>query len=87
VARPSLEVADVFRFHGQQYKAKQGKHLHLSQLKVMSAIEACRSAKLGGHQLHCPQCETDVIAYNSCRDRPCREAIVRSAKRHRLSAG
>jgi hypothetical protein len=59
-------VADVFRFHGQQYKAKQGKHLHLNQLKVMSAIEACRSAKLGGHQLHCSQCETDVIAYNSC---------------------
>jgi hypothetical protein len=76
-----LEVADVFRFHGQQYKAKQGKHLHLSQLKVMSAIEACRSAKLGGHQLHCAQCETDVIAYNSCRNRHCPKCQASSAKR------
>lgn len=81
MARPSLEVADVFRFHGQQYKAKQGKHLHLSQLKVMSAIEACRSAKLGGHQLHCAQCETDVIAYNSCRNRHCPKCQASSAKR------
>jgi hypothetical protein len=81
VARPSLEVADVFRFHGQQYKAKQGKHLHLNQLKVMSAIEACRSAKLGGHQLHCSQCETDVIAYNSCRNRHCPKCQASSAKR------
>jgi hypothetical protein len=87
VARPSLEVADVFRFHGAQYKAKQGKHLHLSQLKVMSAIEACRSAKLGGHQLHCSQCETDVIAYNSCRNGPCRETIARSVRHRVLSAG
>jgi hypothetical protein len=86
VARPSLEVADVFSFHGAQYKAKQGKHLHLSQLKVMSAIEACRSAKLGGHQLHCAQCETDVIAYNSCRNGPCRETIVPNAK-HLLQKG
>jgi hypothetical protein len=76
-----LEVADVFRFHGQQYKAKQGKHLHLNQLKVMSAIEACRSAKLGGHQLHCAQCETDVIAYNSCRNRHCPKCQASSAKR------
>jgi hypothetical protein len=76
-----LEVADVFRFHGHQYKAKQGKHLHLSQLKVMSAIEACRSAKLGGHQLHCSQCETDLIAYNSCRNRHCPKCQASSAKR------
>jgi uncharacterized protein len=81
VARPSLEVADVFRFHGQQYKARQGKHLHLSQLKVISAIEACRTAKLGGHQLHCAKCETDVIAYNSCRNRHCTKCQASSAKR------
>jgi hypothetical protein len=76
-----LEVADVFRFHGQQYKARQGKHLHLSQLKVISAIEACRTAKLGGHQLHCAKCETDVIAYNSCRNRHCTKCQASSAKR------
>ena len=81
MSRPALEVADVFRLHSAQYKAKQGKHLHLSQLKVMSAIEACRSAKLGGHQLHCSKCETDLISYNSCRNRHCPKCQASSAKR------
>lgn len=81
MSRPSLEVADVFRFHGPRYRAKQGKHLHLNQRKVMSAIESCRSAKLGGHQLHCSHCETDLIAYNSCRNRHCPKCQASSAKR------
>ena len=63
-SRPALEVADVFRFYGAQYKTKQQGHLSLHQLKVMSAIERCRSAQLGGHQLHCGKCETDLIAYH-----------------------
>ncbi len=86
-SRPAIEVADVFRFYGAQYKAKQRGHLSLNQLKVMSAIERCRTAQLGGHELHCNKCETDLIAYNSCRNRPCREAIVLSASRQQLSVG
>lgn len=79
--RPSLEVADVFRFYGEQYKAVQQGHLSLNQLKVMSAITRCRSAQLGGHQLHCPQCDTNLIAYNSCRNRHCPKCQSSAAKR------
>ena len=79
--RPSLEVADVFRFYGEQYKAIQQGHLSLNQLKVMSAITRCRSAQLGGHQLHCPQCDTNLIAYNSCRNRHCPKCQSSAAKR------
>jgi hypothetical protein len=81
VVRASLEVADVFRFYGGDYKTKQQGHLSLNQLKVMSAIERCRSAQLGGHQLHCDKCETDIIAYNSCRNRHCPKCQASSAKR------
>jgi hypothetical protein len=79
--RPSLEVADVFRFYGGDYKTKQQGHLSFNQLKVMSAIERCRTAQLGGHQLHCDKCETDLIAYNSCRNRHCPKCQASSAKR------
>ena len=64
--RASLEVADIFRSYGAQYKATHQGHLSLNQLKVMSAIQRCRSAQLGGHLLLCPQCNTQLIAYNSC---------------------
>ncbi|WP_158966715.1 IS91 family transposase [Paraglaciecola sp. L3A3] len=80
-SRPALEVADVFRFYGAQYKTQQQGHLSLHQLKVMSAIERCRSAQLGGHQLHCGKCETDLIAYNSCRNRHCPKCQSSAAKR------
>jgi hypothetical protein len=79
--RTSLEVADIFRLYGPQYKTTQQGHLSLNQLKVMSAIKRCRSAQLGGHQLHCPQCDTDLIAYNSCRNRHCPKCQSSSAKR------
>lgn len=80
-SRPPLEVADVFRFSGKDYKASHQGHLSLSQLKVMSAIERCRSAQLGAHHLHCDTCESDVIAYNSCRNRHCPKCQGSSAKR------
>lgn len=80
-SRTPLEVADVFRLSGAQYKQSQQGHLSLAQLKVMSAIERCRSAQLGGHHLHCEQCHTDVIAYNSCRNRHCPKCQGASAKR------
>jgi hypothetical protein len=69
--RPALEVADVLRAAGPGYRAQQRGHLSLGQLKVMSAIEACRSAALGGHALQCSSCGQPQISYNSCRNRHC----------------
>lgn len=80
-SRPPLEVADVFRLSGTQYKSAQHGRLSLAQLKVMSAIERCRSAQLGAHHLHCEHCHTDAIAYNSCRNRHCPKCQGASAKR------
>jgi len=71
VARLALEVADIFRTHGPHWRQEQHGHLSLGQLKVMSAIEQCRSAALGGHSLQCPACDHLQIAYNSCRNRHC----------------
>lgn len=79
--RTSLEVADIFRTYGAHYKATQQGHLSLNQLKVISAIQRCRSAQLGSHLLHCPQCNTQIIAYNSCRNRHCPKCQSSAAKR------
>jgi len=81
MVRPALEVADIFRVHGPAWRAAQQGHLSLGQLKVMSAIEQCRSAALGGHVLHCPACEHDEIAYNSCRNRHCPKCQGAAARR------
>jgi hypothetical protein len=81
MVRPALEVADIFRAHGPAWRAVQQGHLSLGQLKVMSAIEQCRSAALGGHVLHCPACAHDEIAYNSCRNRHCPKCQASAAKR------
>lgn len=80
-SRPTWEVADVFRLSGATYKAVHKGHISLSQLKVMSAIERCRSAQLGAHHLHCDSCETDTIAYNSCRNRHCPKCQGSRAKK------
>ena len=64
--RPDLEVADIFRVAGPGWREQQRGHLSLAQLKVMSAIEQCRSAALGGHVLRCTACEQSQLAYNSC---------------------
>jgi hypothetical protein len=79
--RPSLEVADIFRAHGPAWRQSQQGHLSLSQLKVMSAIEQCRSAALGGHVLCCTACEQTEISYNSCRNRHCPKCQANAAKR------
>jgi hypothetical protein len=71
VARPALEVADIFRAHGPAWRRAQAGHLSLGQLKVMSAIEHCRTAALGGHVARCEDCAHTQIAYNSCRNRHC----------------
>ena len=67
----SLEVADILRRHGAAYRAAHAGHLSLAQLKVMSAIETCRTAALGGHIDACDDCGFVRIAYNSCRNRHC----------------
>ena len=69
--RPKLEVADIFRAHGTAYRRDHAGHLNLPQLKVMSAIENCRTAALGGHVVACTKCNHQHIAYNSCRNRHC----------------
>ena len=81
MGRPALEVADIFRAHGPAWRLSQREHLSLGQLKVMSAIEQCRSAALGGHLLHCKECEHGEIAYNSCRNRHCPKCQASAAKR------
>jgi hypothetical protein len=69
--RPSLEVADIFRMHGSAWRTANVGHVSLAQLKVMSAIESCRTATLGGHIEGCEDCGHRRIAYNSCRNRHC----------------
>jgi hypothetical protein len=69
--RASLEVADIFRAAGPTYRAVHAGHLSLAQLKVMAAIEHCRTATLGGHVEACEDCGHWRITYNSCRNRHC----------------
>ena len=81
MARPALEVADIFRDHGPAWRhANQGRLSH-AQAKVMSAIEGCRTAALGGHVARCENeaCGHRVIAYNSCRNRHCPKCHVWTA--------
>src|SRR6516162_2697626 len=69
--RPRLEVADVFHRHGAAWRRANAGHVSLGQLQVISAIEQCRSAALGGHVERCEDCGHSRIAYNSCRNRHC----------------
>src|ERR1700724_293458 len=73
MARPALEVADILRDHGPAWREANRGHVSLEQLKVMSAIERCRTAALGGHVARCEHaaCGHTEISYNSCRNRHC----------------
>ena len=71
MSRPKLEVADIFRRHGEAWRRDSVGHVSCAQLRVMSAIEACRTAALGGHVERCEDCAHTRIAYNSCRNRHC----------------
>jgi len=79
--RPALDIADIFRAHGPAWRQAQAGHLSLGQLKVMSAIEACRTAELGGHVERCEDCDRVQIAYNSCRNRHCPKCQGAAAQR------
>jgi hypothetical protein len=80
VSRPALEVADIFRVHGPAWRKANAGHVSLDQLKVMSAIESCRTAALGGHVARCEKCSHTLIAYNSCRNRHCPKCQGAAAK-------
>jgi hypothetical protein len=75
-----LEVADIFRGHGPAWRQANAGHVSLGQLKVMSAIESCRTAALGGHVARCEDCAYTTIAYNSCRNRHCPKCQGAAAK-------
>jgi hypothetical protein len=82
VVRPALEVADIFRDCGPAWRQTNAGHVSLGQLKVMSAIERCRTAALGGHVARCENenCGYTRIAYNSCRNRHCNKCQAAAAK-------
>ena len=80
MVRPALEVADIFRAHGPAWRQANAGHVSLGQLKVMSAIERCRTAALGGHVVRCEDCAYTTIAYNSCRNRHCPKCQGAAAK-------
>jgi hypothetical protein len=82
LAHPGLEVADIFRRHGPAWRQANAGHVSLGQLKVMSAIENCRTAALGGHVTRCEndKCGHTQIAYNSCRNRHCNKCQGAAAR-------
>jgi hypothetical protein len=80
VSRPALEVADIFRSHGPAWRRAHAGHVGLDRLKVMSAIERCRTAELGGHVARCADCAYTTSAYNSCRNRHCPKCQGAAAK-------
>ena len=75
-----LEVQDIFRARGPAWRRTNAGHLSLSQLKVMAAIERCRTAALGGHVAACQDCGHIHVAYNSCRNRHCPKCQGAAAK-------
>jgi Putative transposase/Transposase zinc-binding domain len=80
LSRPALEVAEIFHGHGAAWRRDRAGHVSLGQLKVMSAIESCRTAALGGHVERCEACAHTRIAYNSCRNRHCPKCQGMAAK-------
>jgi predicted Zn-ribbon and HTH transcriptional regulator len=80
MSRQALEVADIFRDRGPAWRRANAGHVSLEQLKVMSAIENCRTAALGGHVARCQDCAYTTIAYNSCRNRHCPKCQGAAAK-------
>ncbi|MEL6243614.1 MAG: IS91 family transposase [Pseudomonadota bacterium] len=78
--RSKLEVADIFRTHGPAFRRANAGHLNLSQHRVMSAIEACRTEAHGGHVAACTKCNHQHIAYNSCKNRHCPKCLAPAAR-------
>jgi hypothetical protein len=83
MVRPVLEVADILREHGPAWREANRGHVTLDQLKVMGAIERCRTVALGGHVARCENavCGHTLIAYNSCRNRHCPKCQAAASRR------
>ena len=81
MSRPVLEVADIFHHHGAAYLRDHGTRVNRDQRRVIGAIEACRTAALGGHVDECGECGHARIAYNSCRNRHCPKCQGSAARR------
>ena len=81
MSRPTLEVADIVRQHGKDFIARNRHRLSWQQLKVLRAIERCRTAALGGHRDRCPRCGPRAISYNSCRNRHCPKCLTHARDR------
>ena len=83
MSRPALEVADIFRDHGPAWRLANAGHASLEQLKVMTAIERCRTAALGGHVLRCENddCQHTLVSFNSCRNRHCPKCQAAASRR------
>jgi len=71
MSRPTLEVADIIRAHGKRFIENNRSWLRWPHLKVLRAIERCRTAALGGHRDYCDRCGHEAISFNSCRNRHC----------------
>lgn len=82
--RPAIEVADIFRRYGEAYRAQASLALSSAQGRVMTAIERCRTAALGGHVEQCDQCGHTRVWFNSCRNRHCPrcQSLARAAWIH-----
>jgi hypothetical protein len=80
MSRATLELADIFHRHGDAWRAANAGHVNLAQRRVMTAIEICRTATLGGHVERCLDCSHTRVAYNSCRNRHCPKCQGRAAQ-------
>ena len=81
MTRPTLEVADILRAHGDRFLDRYRSSFDFQQLKAFRAIQRCRTAALGGHRDACPGCGYQTISYNSCRNRHCPKCQAQARER------
>jgi hypothetical protein len=81
MSRPTVEVADLLRTHGDRFVQENRSWLSYQQLKVLRAIQRCRTPALGGHLDQCSQCGHSAISFNSCRNRHCPKCQAQARQR------
>jgi hypothetical protein len=81
MTRPTFEVADILRMHGDRFLDRYRSSFGFQQLKAFRAILRCRTAALGGHRDACPNCGHQAISYNSCRNRHCPKCQTQARQR------
>src|SRR3974377_907344 len=83
MVRPFQELADILREHGPAWREANRGHVSLDQLKVMRAIERCRTMALGGHVARCENaaCGPPLVSYTSCRNRHCPKCQAAASRR------